>query len=455
MEMRYRKITAIRRVDAPLRVGNIETSKNHNYFAGSGLLVHNCFAYYQKSYNTNVQVGGPKPLMSVDVENVCRAIEGKETTRQYQPFAEHFFKKRFLLHWGGMADPFCVFEKKNGVSKRIIHTLGDTAYPTLFSFKGGTIREDEYLRMFDDYSKQKNFAFQVSLITADDDLARVVEVGVPSPTERLKTIKILSDMGYWTILRLRPFILGISDRTLDELLEKALAAGIRAISTEFFAIDCRCTDGMNMRYKWLADIIGVKDLIKYYSLMSPSERGTYLRLNRDVKEPYIKKIYTFCMKHGLTLGISDPDFKELCTSGSCCGMPDEFPDNPEMCNWTRNQLTYYIKECRRNFHKGTGSTDIVFDEVFNDKISTYLADPRLSIYYYGVIGRNGSERDIFTLKLLMQEHNNNLRSPKNPRNYFHGKIEPYRLDEYGNYVFRYVEHDYERRWKREGIDLTF
>lgn len=50
---------------------------------------------------------------------------------------------------------------------------------------------------------------------------------------------------------------------------------------------------------------------------------------------------------------------------------------------------------------------------------------------------------------------NNLRLPKNPRNYFHGKITPVRLDDEGNYVFRYVEHDYEKRWKKEGINLAF
>ena len=29
------------------------------------------------------------------------------------------------------------------------------------------------------------------------------------------------------------------------------------------------------------------------------------------------------------------------------------------------------------------------------------------------------------------------------------------LDDEGNYVFRYVEHDYEKRWKKEGINLAF
>lgn len=414
-----------------------------------------CFAYYQKAYNPNMAQYGPAPLYSINPKNFIASLTGQGGGKAYEQFYKYFYKQRFLLHWGGMADPFCNFEKKNRVTWEILNALGDLAYPTLFSFKGDTIFEDQYLNLFDKYRHQHNFAFQVSIITADDDLAKLVEVGVPSPTKRLEALKILADMGYWTILRLRPFIIGVTDKTLDELLERALAAGIRGISTEFFAIDHRCTDGMSKRYDWLAKIIGVDNLMKYYTTLSPAERGGYCRLNRDVKEQYIKKIYKFCEKHGLTLGISDPDFKELCTSGSCCAMPDVFPENPEMCNWTRNQLTYHIKECRRNFHKGTGSTEMFFNDVFNDEQSPYLSEHEFANYYIGVISRNAAERSLFTPKLLMQEHWNSIRSPKNPRNYFHGKVTPVRLDGEGNYVFRYVEHDYERRWKKEGIDLAF
>ena len=52
-------------------------------------------------------------------------------TRRYY---EAFYKKKFLLHWGGLADPFCNFEKSNRKGYKLLKALGEENYPTLFSF---------------------------------------------------------------------------------------------------------------------------------------------------------------------------------------------------------------------------------------------------------------------------------------------------------------------------------
>lgn len=409
-----------------------------------------CFAYMQKAINPSRTDLG---LQTVDIPKMIQAMTGKGAKGHHKLLYEHFYKRRFLLHWGGLADPFCNFERKIGSTKELLIALGDMDYPTLFSFKGNTVFHPEYRAILERFSHQRNFAFQVSIITADDKLAKEVEVGVPSPTARLRALKMLSDMGYWTILRLRPFMIGITDPTLDELLERALAAGIRGVSTEFFAIDNRCTAGAKMRFKWLAKYMGVENLHDYYQALSP-DRGTYLRLNRHVKERFIKKIYTFCAKHGLTLGVSDPDFKELCTSGSCCGMPDNFADNKGLENWTRDQLTYHVKRARQIYHQTGKIIELRFDEVYNEVTSPYLVEPGLANDNFDVIGRNYAERANLTQKLLLQEKWNNLRSPINPRNYLHNKLVPVGLDDKGNYIVRYNPLEYEKRWTDEGIDLT-
>ena len=418
-----------------------------------------CFAYFQKNWNPGVVHKAP-PLNAVDTEKIKQMVLGTlpqhgPVDKNWMAFHKYFFKKRFLLHWGGLADPFCNFERENGISYNLLDFLGIEAYPTLMSFKGDTILDKKYEKLMDKYSKQRNFAFQCSIVTADDKLAKYVEMGVPSPSRRFEILRMLSDMGYWTILRLRPFIIGITDKSLDELLEKALAAGVRAISTEFFAIDCRCSEGMHTRYDWLAKLIGTKDLMAYYNALSPAERGSYMRLNRDVKEQHIRKIYEFCQKHGLVLGVSDPDFKELCTSGSCCAMPDSFPENPEMCNWSTAQLTYHVKNARIAYHK-TGEEQLIkFNEVYDNEKWEHLNIWRFANDYVGVIGLNGAERQLVTPKRILQYEWNNLRSPKCPRNYLHGKVMPAGLDEDGNYIFKYTPKPYEQRWKDKGIDLTY
>lgn len=409
-----------------------------------------CFAYFFKVNNPAVKDMG---LKSINAKKLIPALEGKPITTRGNLMYKHFFKKKFLLHWGGLADPFCSFEKSNAVGYPLLRALGDLNYPTLFSFKGNTIFDKEYIKLFQDYSKQKNFAFQVSIITGSDQLAKDIEIGVPSPTMRLKALKMLSEMGYFTILRLRPFIIGISDQGLDDLLHRALEAGIQGVSMEFFALENRSNVGMKARYDWLANFIGTDNLMRYFKNLSPKERGGYMRLNRLIKDPFVKTVYKFCIDNNIVFGCSDPDFKELCTSGSCCAMPDKYPENKGLENWTRNQLTFWIKECRKKYHTTGEKMELRFSQVYG-KDSTYLDDVDLTNDHVAVSSMTNTERYNHTYRTIIQGSWNNLRAYANPRNYFHGKLVPTGVDEEENIIYRYNPMEYEDRWKREGIDLT-
>lgn len=380
------------------------------------------------------------------------AMQGNPRTKRDRLMYDHFYSRQFLLHWGGLADPFCNFEKKNREGFKLIEALGEMDYPTLFSFKGNDIFSKDYVKLFEKYSDQSNFAFQISIITNSDAMSRQVEVGVPVTSKRIEALKMLSDMGYWTILRLRPFIMGLSDVGLEELLHRAKDAGIKGVSVEWFALDARSNEGMKKRYKWLGDLMGTNKLQEYYSKLSPHARGGYMRLNRKVKEPYAKLIYNFCAEYNLVCGISDPDFKELNTSGSCCGMPDDFPKNRKLENWTRSQLTYHIKQARIHYHKTGEKKRLHFDEVYKDE--SYLDSVELAGDHICLLGQPGIYRYVATHKRILQQHWNNLRSPSNPRNYFHDKLIPVGLDNESNLIFQYQPMDYEERWTKEGIDLT-
>ena len=285
-------------------------------------------------------------------------------------------------------------------------------------------------------------------------MSRKIEIGVPVTSRRIDAIKMLSDMGYWTILRLRPFIIGISDDGLGELLERCREAGINGVSMEYVAIDHRSNDALRRRYDWLGKMIGTKNILKYFSSLSPKERGGYMRLNRLVKERTVKQVFTFCQKHHLTFACSDPDFKELNMSGSCCGMPDRYPANKELTNWTKNQLTYRIKEARRLYHLEGRLIRFKFDKVFKHKKDTYLDSVIMGQDHPIVSGKTSSERKDITYYKIARNVWNNLKSPSNPRNYFHGKLMPILKDDKNNLVFQYTPSDYEERWVEEGIDLS-
>jgi len=412
-----------------------------------------CFAYMQKSNNPTFS----GKLHTVNVDNIVSTIHGKpKGSRKH--FYKHFIEKRFVFHWGGLADPFCNFEKANHVGYKIIQALAEESYPTLFSFKGSAIFKPNFVKLFEKYAKQKNFAFQVSIIAPSDEISREIEIGVPVTSKRIRAIKMLSDMGYYTILRLRPFIIGVTDEGLDDLLYKCKEAGIKAISTEFVAIDMRGTEALVKRYRWIGELMGIgqkeKDVKDYFRALSPNERGGYLRLNRLVKERFVKQIYKFCLKNDVLFACSDPDYKELNMTGSCCGLPHNFKDNREMQNWTKNQLTFHMKEARQLYHREGKIYKFRFDKVFKPEVDTYLKSIEFGGDHLRIVGMPHSESSTFTYLRGARDTWNNLRSPANPRNYFHGKVMPIRVDTVGNLIYVYTPSEYEDRWKEEGIDLT-
>ncbi|MFA5133051.1 MAG: radical SAM protein, partial [Candidatus Paceibacterota bacterium] len=316
-----------------------------------------CFAYYSKANNPSVAHNNKAmELKSVNVDKILDIFEGKFPNNIYY---KHFIKNRKVIHIGGLADNFCNFERKNKRGLRIIEYLLKTGYPTIISTKGDFLSIPEYAEMFEKYKDTAKMAIQFSIITNKPELAAQIEVGAPSPVRRMEILKQMHAWGYWTILRLRPFLIGVSDRDLDGFLQCMNTYDIDAISTEFYCLDMRAKEEDKKRYKWMSDVCGF-DIIDYYEKLSPASRGTYRRLNRNVKEKYVKKMYKFCVENGKHFAISDPDFKELNMSGSCCGLPDDW-------NWCRNQMTNLLRLARKKYME-TGEAIVTYDDVVMDAI---------------------------------------------------------------------------------------
>jgi DNA repair photolyase len=411
-----------------------------------------CFASLQKC---NTPGAVTAPLQGVNVQKLLNMIDGKTSPGgEAQAFYDFFFSKKFIFHWGGLADPFCKFEKKFSKGYTIMKELADRKYPTLFSFKGNTILDDKYLQLFDDYKHNNSFAFQLSIVTADDKLSKTLERGVPPPSERFKIMKILSDMGYWTVLRLRPYIIGVTDLSIDEILVKGLNAGMNAISTEFYALEGRTNEQSVKQYEVMAKLTHVDNIINHFKVLSPVERGTYRRLNRHIKEPYVKKLYKFCAENNLVFACSDPDYKELSMTSCCCSLPENHPKNPDFNNYLKLQLTDAMKRARRLYHTTGERMLLTFDDTYG-KEESFLDDKDLSHQNYGCTAHNYAYRKQLTTRHIIQAQWNTLQSSASPSRYFHGKVMPIGLDELGeNLVYQYMPSEYETRWTEEGINLT-
>lgn len=296
-----------------------------------------CFATYSRavpragSANTAAEYLANK-FHAVNVDAVKRIATG-EKSGDFQAF----FKQRRTIQWGGLSDPFCHYEKKAGTGLELLRFFAEKNYPISFSTKGVWWLDDpRYTELF---QGRKNWHVKVSIVTADAAKAKILERGVPSPQERLRAIERLVKLGIGGVtLRLRPFMVGITDPTHVELIETAGRSGAYSVSTEFFCLDKRSTP-MKARLPILSRLAG----FNYETFYREQSKGTtgYQRLNREVKRPFVDAMMAACERVGMKFFMSDSHFKERSESGGCCGLPPTF-------DLALGQFTQAAVLCRKN-----------------------------------------------------------------------------------------------------------
>jgi DNA repair photolyase len=288
-----------------------------------------CFSAFRRAVGNSKGDYQDRRVRSVDPKKIKRMFLEPDSSQ----FGE-YIKARRVFQWGGLSDQFDSYEEHYGVTLELLRFFREIDYPISFSTKGVWWLDDpRYRECFDGAP----WHLKISIITADTRKARAIERGVPPPAERLAAIKKARELIDHVTLRFRPFILGVSNPRHRELIERAAAAGADSVSTEFLCMETRAKPWIKAGYKHISEVAGF-DLYAFYRKHS---RGSgYLRLNREIKRPFIDDMNEEAHRHGMRFYVSDSDFKERCDGGSCCGVPNDW-------NWSRGQFTEAIVICRR------------------------------------------------------------------------------------------------------------
>ena len=149
----------------------------------------------------------------------------------------------------------------------------------------------------------------------------------------------------------------------------------------------------------------------------------YLRLNRNVKRPFMQNMKQLCDELGMRFYVSDAHFKELCCNGSCCGLPESW-------NYSRGQFCEALQLCKKNGR-------VTWDEIKPDieKLHKYLWG-RASGY-----NANSSEKRAHFYGMSMAEYLrwlwNNPQAGQSPYTMFEGIMKPDGKDKDGNIIYKY------------------
>ena len=375
-----------------------------------------CFSQFQRA------IGGAKE--NYLNKNVTHVNPGKIKLMFTDPdkyagqFAE-YIKQRRVMQWGGLSDQFDGYERKYGVTLELLRFFKEIDYPLCFSTKATWWTKDE--RYMELVRGQRNWNFKFSIITKDEEKARIIEKGVPTPQERLNAIERIAnaDAGGAT-LRLRPFIIGVSTPTYLDLIREAGNRGATALSTEFMCVEMRSNE-LKSKMPIFNELCGF-DFWNFYKQYSVS--SGYMRLNRKVKEPFIRNMEQVCKEIGMRFYVSDAHFKELCHNGSCCGLPPTW-------NYSHGQFCEALQIAKNKgcVYYSDISKDIEQLHQYRwDKADGYNCNSsEKRAHFYGM-----------TMANYMRWLWNNPQSGQSPYKLFEGILVPNGKDEDGNLIYTYA-----------------
>lgn len=297
-----------------------------------------CFSQYQRGIGNGKEDYLLHKVKAVNVERIKKIFTGKIE----MPYSDWIRAKR-PIQWGGLSDPFCPLEIKMGTTLELLKFFNDIEYPISFSSKGDIpISDERYLNEFKRAGDR--WHFKGSIITLDDRAWKLVEQGTPSPKRRIEVLKRLhEECGTLTTWRMRPWIVGITEKDMPEMVRIAKEIGCQSITTEFYCLELRAT-GSNKaleNYIKLSEAIG-RSIIKMYK-----DNGTgagFIRLKYDFLKPYIRSYIEECKKNDIKWFISDAKHKEKGCGGSCCGL---LPENTHFKDYAKFQMSHLIYEIKR------------------------------------------------------------------------------------------------------------
>lgn len=390
-----------------------------------------CFAYFQKSHCVtgysekrvqtdakylNVRSVNPEKVKTLFEAARRNDLDFRGDQRQFFPYIQN----RRIVQWGGLADAFDEYERRFGVTLKLLKYFDAIDYPLSFSTKATWWTEDErYMSLFGKHSH--DWHVKVSIITANEEKARRMEKGVPSPEERLEAIRRLAGAGIHVTLRLRPYIIGVSE-DWKELIAAAHEAGADSVTTEFFCMESRADESLKARYAKMSDICGY-DVHRFY--MEQSHQHGYKRLSRSIKRPIIVAMRDFAHSLGMRFHVSDAFCRECNDACNCCGVPPEWQVSQE--GNIGNAIVIAREKGAVRFSDIREPIDTLFSFDWSKAVGYNTTGNKARALRYGM-----------TMAEFLRNNWNEVRRGTSPAKAYGGILVPCGRDVHGDVVYRYA-----------------
>ncbi|OYD15071.1 hypothetical protein CH333_06600, partial [candidate division WOR-3 bacterium JGI_Cruoil_03_44_89] len=136
------------------------------------------------------------------------------------------FKRSFVMVGGGVGDSYQPLEKKYQLTRKALELVYEHNLPVHMLTKSTLIERD--IDILKKINEQSRTIVSFSFSSVNDEISAIFEPGVPSPTERLKTLAFFKKEGIACGMFLLPVIPFVTDtpELMEEAVRKAVEVGL-------------------------------------------------------------------------------------------------------------------------------------------------------------------------------------------------------------------------------------
>jgi DNA repair photolyase len=182
--------------------------------------LHNCVYCDGRSegYYVEGEFGEDVTVKTNAIEVLERELDPK---RKRTPF-----NRGFIIVGGGVGDSYQSIEKKYELTRRTLQLIAKQRLPVHMLTKSTLIERD--IDILKRINEETRAIVSFSFSSARDDISRIFEPGVPSPSKRLKAIERFKSEGISCGMFLLPVIPYVTDTTefIEDTVIKAKDAGV-------------------------------------------------------------------------------------------------------------------------------------------------------------------------------------------------------------------------------------
>ena len=129
------------------------------------------------------------------------------------------------INLGANTDPYQPIERRYRITRSILQVLAEHNHPCTIITKNGLIERD--LDLLVPMARANLVHAFVSVTSLDNRLASTLEQRASAPHRRLQTVATLNEAGVPCGVMVAPIIPMVTDRYLEEIIERAAAAGAK------------------------------------------------------------------------------------------------------------------------------------------------------------------------------------------------------------------------------------